>query len=83
MQLPTSGSSRVVARGYSRVVAGGNSRIVAGDDSYVVAFGHSHVEAFDSAYVLAGWDTSVYIHSRQVQVDSTGTVIDMIEEAYL
>ena len=45
--------------------------------SHVVARGSSHVEAWGSSHVEAGKYVAVHLHSQRVDLDATGTVIDM------
>jgi hypothetical protein len=79
-------TSHVWAVDNAHVVANGNSHVLAWDTATVEAGGHSHVEAgddscvwaLDNAHVVAFECTTVYIHSPQVHVESTGTVVDMI-----
>jgi NTP pyrophosphatase (non-canonical NTP hydrolase) len=75
------GESHVDAFDHSHVDAFDHSRVEAWDNSHVEARDTSHVQALLRSHVVATECTTVYIHSPQVHVESTGTVVDMIGEA--
>jgi len=85
LRVTESSSSRVEARDSSHVVAWDSSHVEARDSSHVVARDGSRVVAWDSSHVVAR-DSSrvvaatkyvgIHLHSKRVQLDGDGTVID-------